>query len=104
MSERWQKELTKLREAPELPDDLWDRVLTGARIQEWGVSARTRASATALAIVLTSPALALAWTATHQTHLKPGGLAVVGVPPLGTVAPANLADGRPVFIVHRDDG
>jgi hypothetical protein len=36
--------------------------------------------------------------------LNPGRSASSQSPPFGTVAPANLADGRPVFIVRGDDG
>ena len=34
MSERWQRELTKLRQAPELPDDFWGRVSSGPKMHE----------------------------------------------------------------------
>jgi hypothetical protein len=107
MSERWQRELTKLRQAPELPEDLWDRARTGPRMQEARNPRRTRAVTIAVALALTIPVLALAWIAMRPlrgAQVTPGGLGVVDVPPLGQVAPANLADGRPVFVVHRDDG
>ena len=40
----------------------------------------------------------------HEALVIAGGLGVLDVPPLGQVAPANLADGRPVFVVHQVDG
>ncbi len=61
----------------------------------------------ALALAVTIPVLALAWIAMRPLHgaqVARGGLGVVDVPPLGQAAPANLADGRPVFVVHHADG
>ncbi len=106
MSERWQRELTKLRQAPELPEDLWGRVRTGPRLQEGRIPRRTRAVTIAVALAVALPVLALAWIA-MQPFREDGareGLGVVDVPPLGQVASANLADGRPVFVVHQNDG
>jgi hypothetical protein len=106
MSERWRRELTKLRQAPELPDNLWGRVRTGPRMQGARISRPTRAMTIAVALAVAIPALALAWIA-MQPFGEDGaraGLGVLDVPPLGQVAPANLADGRPVFVVHQDDG
>src|SRR2546426_9601398 len=100
MSERWQRELTTLRQAPELREDLWGRVRTGPRLQEGRIPRRTRAVTIAVALAVALPVLALAWIA-MQPFREDGareGLGVVDVPPLGQVASANLADGRPVFV------
>ncbi len=107
MSERWQRELTKLRQAPELPVDLWDRARTGPRMKEARIPRRTRAATIAVALAVTIPVLALAWIALRPlrgVEIAPGGLGVVDVPPMGQVASANLADGRPVYVVHHADG
>ena len=106
MTERWQRELTKLREAPELPADLWDRARSGSRIPEEGPSRRDRTVVIAVALVVAVAGLAVAWAVVQPFRGKevPGGLGVVDVPPVGQVAPANLADGRPVFVVHHQDG
>jgi hypothetical protein len=107
MSERWRRELTKLRQAPELPEDLWVRVRTGPRMKGARIPRRTRAVTIAVALAVTVPVLALAWIALRPlrgAQVAPGGLGVVDVPPLGQVAPANLTDGRPVFVVHHADG
>jgi hypothetical protein len=107
MDERVRQELTKLRRAPEPPQDLWDRVREGPRVQEPPVLRRTRALTIVIAMAVTIPAIALAWIATRPLRgdqVAQGELGVVDVPALGEVAPANLADGRPVFVVHHDDG
>ena len=107
MSERWQRELTKLRQAPELPEDLWGRVSSGPKMHEGGISRRKRAMTIAVALAVAIAGLSVAWIALRPLHEAPviaGGLGVLDVPPLGQVAPANLADGRPVFVVHQVDG
>ena len=107
MSERWRRELTKLRQAPELPEDLWGRVRTGPRMPGARISGRTRAMTIALALAIAIPVLALAWISMRSLHgpqVARSGIGIVDVPPLGQVAPANLADGRPVFVAHHADG
>src|SRR5439155_20935059 len=103
MSERWQRELTKLRQAPELPEDLWGRVREGPWMVEARIPQRTRGITIAVALAIAMiPVLALAWIALRPPRSgqdMTGGLGVVDVPPVGDVAPANLMDGRPVFVV-----
>jgi hypothetical protein len=76
-------------------------------MQGEGISSRKRAMTIAVALAVAIAGLSVAWIALrplHQPPVTPGGLGVVNVPPLGQVAPANLADGRPVFVVHHSDG
>jgi len=106
MTERWQRELTKLRQAPELPADLWDRVRSGSREPDEGISRRDRTAVIAVALVVAIAGLAVAWAIAQPFHRTevPGGLGLVDMPPVGHAAPANLADGRPVFVVDHPDG
>src|SRR5438132_10206478 len=107
MTERWQRELTKRRQAPELPEDLWDRARTGPRMKGARIARWTRAVTIAATLAVTIPVLAMAWIALRPlrgAQVTPGVLGVVDVPALGQVTPANLADGRPVFVVHPADG
>jgi len=71
-----------------------------------GIPRRDRAVVIAVALVVAIAGLAVAWGIVQPFQGKevPGGLGVVDVPPVGQVAPANLADGRPVFVVHHPDG
>jgi len=105
MDERWRRELTKLRDAPRPPDDLWDRIGAGSRMPEADAPSGSRAVTIAVALMVAIAALAIAWIAFRPVHgTVPGALGELDVPPPGEVAPANLDDGRPVFVVHRDDG
>jgi len=106
MDERVRRELTRLRQAPEPPVDLWDRVREGPRMQRPAAPRGRRAFTIALALAVTIPAISLAWIATRplRDHAMSTELGIVDVPGPGQVAAANLADGRPVFVVHRDDG
>jgi len=107
MDERWQRELTKLRNAPSPSDDLWGRIEDGSRLPDPGVSRTNRAVTIAVALVVTIGAIAILWIALRPLRgdeRTPGSLGLLDVPPTGQVAPANLDDGRPVFVVHREDG
>jgi hypothetical protein len=53
------------------------------------------------------PVLVFAWIGLRSLHggrIVSAGSEVLDVPAIGQVAPANLADGRPVFVVHHPDG
>ncbi len=107
MTERWQRELTKLRGAPPMSDDLWRRVQTGPRPQGASIPRWTRAVTITVALAVSIAILAAAWIAIgplHRATILPAGSNVLDVPPIGEVAPANLDDGRPVFVVHHEDG
>src|SRR5262249_13210826 len=100
MDDRVRRELTKLRQAPEPPDELWDRVREGPRIQRPPAPSGKRAFTIAIALAVTIPAIALAWIATRPLRgdqATSSELGTVDVPAPGEVAAANLADGRPVF-------
>lgn len=107
MSERWQRELTKLRRA-QLPTDLWDRIVVeGPQLEPLPPSPRSRVAAAVAALAVFAVAGALVWRA-----ITPGGTVdrtlagpdVLEVPPRGDVAAVFLPDGRPVFVVHHEDG
>jgi hypothetical protein len=106
MTERWQAELTKLRDA-QLPTDLWDRVGEGPRLEPLGPPPRSRVAAGVVAIAVFAVAAVLVWrvfapAGTGDQALP--GADLLEVPPRGEVAPVFLADGRPVFVVHHVDG
>jgi hypothetical protein len=106
MTERWQAELTKLRRA-QLPADLWDRVEEGPRLAPLGPPPRSRVAAGVAAFAVFAVAAVLVWrvfapAGTGEQALS--GADVLDVPPRGEVAPVFLADGRPVFVVHHEDG
>jgi RNA polymerase sigma-70 factor (ECF subfamily) len=105
--ERWQRELTKLRDVPPPPGDLWSRVEQGPRISAAGEGIPRRALTIAIASLVAIAAVALLWIALRPLRDDkpvPGALGVLEAPPVGEVAPGNLEDGRPVFVVHREDG
>jgi hypothetical protein len=106
MTERWQAELTKLRHA-QLPADLWDRVGEGPRLEPLGPPPRSRVAAGVVAFAVFAVAAVLVWrvfapAGTGDQALP--GADLLEVPPRGEVAPVFLADGRPVFVVHHEDG
>jgi hypothetical protein len=106
MSERWQRELTKLHRA-ELPADLWDRiVLEGPRLEPLPPPQRSRVAAAVVAFAVFAFAGILLWRALAPAVNTPtlAGPDVLTVPPRGDVAPVFLPDGRPVFVVHHEDG
>ncbi|MGH2640337.1 MAG: hypothetical protein ACRDGO_01415 [Actinomycetota bacterium] len=94
MTERWQRELTKLRGgAP--PDDLWDRVGEGPRMEPIGEPRRSR-----IAAVFALRAFG-SLGGVDRTFTGPE---VLSVPAVGETAPTFLPDGRPIFVVHHEDG
>jgi hypothetical protein len=106
MTERWQAELTKLHRA-ELPGDLWDRVGEGPRLEPLGPPRRSRAAAAVAAAAVFAIGAVLVWRVfapdgTAGTSIP--GADVVDVPARGEAAPVFLPDGRPVFVVHHEDG
>jgi hypothetical protein len=105
MPERWQRELTKLRHAPEMPQAIWDRVAAGERRAP--ARARSRAVTVAVAFgAFAAAAVLLVWAfGPGRNRSGPAsGSDVLDVPPVGQTAPALLSDGHPVFVVHREDG
>jgi len=106
MTERWLRELTKLRRA-DLPEDLWERVLEGPRLQPPPAPARSRAIAvvTALAVFAIAAVIAVRAFGTFGPGNRTlAGPDVLPVPARGDVAADFLPDGRPVFVVHHEDG
>ena len=107
MTDRWQRELTKLRRA-ELPDDVWERVVHGPRLDPLGQRGRSRVVAAVVAFALFAAAALFALRAIGplRSPLRTlgGGSDVAAVPPVGQTAAGFLPDGRPVFVVHHEDG
>jgi len=106
MTERWQVELSKLQRA-QLPTDLWDRVGEGPRLEPLGPPRRSRVAAAVAAFAVFAVAAILVWRVFAPAGTGGKTLAgpdVLDVPPRGDVAPVFLADGRPVFVVHHEDG
>jgi hypothetical protein len=104
MDDRSQRELTKLR-GGELPDDLWDRVMEGPRLAPLAPRGRSRVTAAVVAFAVFGLAAFFLWRAFAETAVtQPAGSDVVTVPPRGETSAVYLADGRPVFVVHHEDG
>ena len=114
MTERWRTELEKLRPG-ELPTDLWGRIGEGPQLEPLGLAPRSRVAAAVAAFAVFAGAAVLVWRVFAPigdgggTPIGGGGRTlsggdVVEVPPRGDVAPVFLSDGRPVFVVHHDDG
>jgi len=104
MDDRYRRELTKLHDA-ELPADLWDRVLEGPRMAPLGPPRRSRVTAAVVAFAVFALAAFFVWKAFPTTDgSQPAGSDVVTVPPRGETSAVFLADGRPVFVVHHEDG
>jgi hypothetical protein len=104
MSDRYRTELTKLRRA-ELPDGLWERVQEGPRQAPLGPEPRSRVTAAVVAFAVFGLAAILAWQAFRPSHpAQPAGSDTVAVPPRGETSAVFLSDGRPVFVVHHEDG
>lgn len=106
MSERWQRELTKLRRA-EIPTELWERIGEGPQLEPLPPRERSRVAAAAAAFAVFAVAGVLVWRVftpygTSQRTLA--GPDVLDVPPRGDAAAVFLPDGRPVFVVHHEDG
>lgn len=109
MTERWRSELTRLRRVG-LPGDLWDRVGDGPRLEPVPEPAGKRWIAGVLAVAVFAAAAVVAVRAFLPADSSPpgpgtlAGPAVTTVPPRGQASAAFLTDGRPVFVVHHDDG
>lgn len=104
MDDRYRRELTKLHGA-ELPDDLWDRVLEGPRMAPLAPSGRSRVTAAVVAFAVFGLAAFFLWRAFGEAPAsQPAGSDVVAVPPRGETSAMFLDDGRPVFVVHHEDG
>jgi hypothetical protein len=104
MDDRFRRELTKLR-GGELPDDLWDRVMEGPRLAPLAPRGRSRVTAAVVAFAVFGLAAFFLWRAFAETPVsQPAGSDVVTVPPRGETSAVFLADGRPVFVVHHQDG
>lgn len=105
MAERWKRELTKLR-AGELPDGLWDRVTEGPRMEPLREPGRSQLAAAAVAVVVFVLAAAFAFEAfgPFRADRTLSGPDVLTVPARGQAEPAFLPEGRPIFVVHHEDG
>jgi hypothetical protein len=106
MSERWQRELSKLH-GSRLGDDLWDRVVTGPRLEPPPVDRRRHIAVVITAFAAVIAAGAVLWSVFAPLERAPAplrGSDVVEVPPRGEVSAIFLPDGRPVFVVHHEDG
>jgi hypothetical protein len=105
MTERWQRELTKLRDA-ELPEGLWERVSEGPRLDPLAPARRSRLAAAAVAVVVFALAAAFAFRAfgPFRADRTIPGWNVLTVPARGETAPVFLSDGHPIFVVHHEDG
>lgn len=106
MTERWQREVAKLHRA-ELPADLWERIAEGPRLQPLPPPGPSRVIVATTALALFLAAAALLWivfTPFRTTVRSLAGSDVLPVPPRGETSPMFLADGRPVFVVHHEDG
>jgi hypothetical protein len=105
MSERWQGELTKLRRA-ELPEGLWSRAQEGSRMA--GLPPRDPAPrwVGVAAVLVIALVVGLVWSRIGPAGdgAPLSGPDVVDVPARGQVAPVFTLDGRPVFVVHHEDG
>jgi hypothetical protein len=105
MTERWQRELIKLRSA-QLPEGLWERASEGPRMDPLSAPAPSRLAAGLIAVLVFLLAAVFAFRAfgplsSDRTLSGPDRLTV---PPRGVTAPAFLPDGHPVFVVHHEDG
>ena len=106
MTERWQREVAKLHRA-ELPGDLWERITEGPRLQPPPPRSPSRLIVAATTLVLFVAAAALLWivfTPFRTTVKTLAGSDVLSVPARGETSPVFLGDGRPVFVVHHEDG
>ncbi len=106
MPERWRRELSKLRDAPEMPETIWEKVAAGER-RAAPSPARSRAVTAVVALgAFAAAGVLLVWTfGPGRNRAEPVSSSdVIDVPPVGQTAPALLSDGHPVFVVHREDG
>lgn len=106
MTERWQRELTKLR-GGELPEGLWGRAAQGPRMDPLPEPGRSRLAAAVVAVMVFALAAVFAVRAfgpfrnADQTLAGPD---VLTVPAPGETAAEFLPDGHPIFVVHHRDG
>ena len=103
MDDRYRRELTKLHHG-EPPADLWDRALEGPRLAPLGPSPRSRVTAAIVAFAVFGLAAGLLWRAFAESGSQPAGSNQITVPPRGETSAVFLDDGRPVFVVHHEDG
>jgi len=106
MDDRWQDAATRLRQVRP-PADLWDRIEEGPQLPPLPPPRRTRVTAAVAALGIFAIVGVVLWAAI--TPIGDGtdplaGPAVVTVPPRGDVSAIFLTDGRPVFVVHHEDG
>ena len=103
MDDRYRRELTKLHHG-EPPADLWDRALEGPRLAPLGPSPRSRVTAAIVAFAVFGLAAGLLWRSFAESGDQPAGSNQMTVPPRGETSAVFLDDGRPVFVVHHEDG
>ena len=103
MDDRYRRELTKLHHG-EPPADLWDRALEGPRLAPLGPSPRSRVTAAIVAFAVFGLAAGLLWRSFAESGNQPAGSNQITVPPRGETSAVFLDDGRPVFVVHHQDG
>ena len=103
MDDRYRRELTKLHHG-EPPADLWDRALEGPRLAPLGPSPRSRVTAAIVAFAIFGLAAGLLWRSFAEPGHQPAGSNQITVPPRGQTSAVFLDDGRPVFVVHHQDG
>ena len=101
--DRYRRELTKLHHG-EPPADLWDRALEGPRLAPLGPSPRSRVTAAIVAFAIFGLAAGLLWRSFAEPGHQPAGSSQITVPPRGQTSAVFLDDGRPVFVVHHQDG
>ncbi len=107
MTDRVQDELTKLRRA-QLPDDLWARAHQGPRMASLPPRDPAPRGVGIAAFLVLALVAGLVWSRVGSSDVGDrslsGGGGPVDVPARGEVAPVFLADGRPAFVVHHEDG
>ena len=104
MDDRYRRELTKLHHG-EPPADLWDRALEGPRLAPLGPSPRSRVTAAVVAFAVFGLAAGLLWRSFAELGaVSRRGRTRSTVPPRGQTSAVFLDDGRPVFVVHHQDG
>jgi hypothetical protein len=106
MPERWQRELTKIHGA-RFEADQWERIVAGPRLEAAPAPRPSRLVAATVALAVFAAAAVFAWSAFRPLRTSTPGLGgsnVLNVPARGEVSAAFLANGQPVFVVHRPDG
>jgi hypothetical protein len=106
MDDRWQDAATRLRQVRP-PADLWGRIEEGPQLPPLPPPRRTRVTAAVAALGIFAIVGVVLWAAITPIGDGTNPLAgpdVVTVPPRGDVSAIFLTDGRPVFVVHHEDG